>query len=73
MGGITMLTVMEAIQKRRSIRKFKDTPVPDELIEQMLEAARLAPSGTNRQPWRFQIIKDKAIIKKTNKIRFEGQ
>lgn len=52
-----MLTVMEAIQRRRSIRKFKPDPVPDELINQMLEAARLAPSGSNRQPWRFQIIK----------------
>ena len=56
-----MLTVMETIQKRRSIRKFKPDPVPDELINQMLEAARLAPSGTNRQPWRFQIIKDGAL------------
>jgi nitroreductase len=52
-----MLTVIEAIERRRSIRKFKPDPVPDELINQMLEAARLAPSGTNRQPWRFQIIK----------------
>ena len=56
-----MLTVMEAIQGRRSIRKFKPDPVPDELISQMLEAARLAPSGSNRQPWRFQIIKEGAL------------
>ena len=56
-----MLTVMEAIQKRRSIRKFKADPVPDDPIKQMLEAARLAPSGTNRQPWRFQIIRDRAL------------
>lgn len=53
-----MLTVIEAIQNRRSIRSFKPDPVPDELIDQMLEAARLAPSASNRQPWRFQIIKD---------------
>ena len=56
-----MLTVMEAIQKRRSIRKFKPAPVPDELIYQMLETARLAPSGTNRQCWRFQVIRDPAL------------
>ncbi|MFC1864624.1 nitroreductase family protein [Chloroflexota bacterium] len=56
-----MLTMMEAIQRRRSIRKFKPDPVPDELINQMLEAARLAPSGSNRQPWRFHIIKDPAL------------
>ena len=59
-----MLTVMEAIEKRRSIRKFKPDPVPDEMINQILEAARLAPSGTNRQPWRFQIIKEGALKKK---------
>ncbi|MFC1977068.1 nitroreductase family protein [Chloroflexota bacterium] len=56
-----MLTVMETIERRRSIRKFKPDPVPDELINQMLEAARLAPSGTNRQPWRFQIVKDPTL------------
>jgi nitroreductase len=53
-----MLTVAEAIQKRRSIRKFKPDPVPEEMMVQILEAARLAPSGTNRQPWRFQIVKE---------------
>ena len=56
-----MLTVMEAIQRRRSVRKFKPDPVPDELINQILEAARLAPSGSNRQPWRFQIVKAQAL------------
>ena len=59
-----MLTVMEAIQKRKSIRKFKTDPVPDEMISQILEAARLAPSATNRQPWRFQVIKDPALKEK---------
>lgn len=59
-----MLTVKEAIEKRRSIRKFKSTPVPDELLNQILEAARLAPSGTNRQPWRFQVIREGPLKKK---------
>ena len=58
-----MLTVTEVIEKRRSIRKFKPDPVPDEMINQILEAARLAPSGSNRQPWRFQIIKDGELKK----------
>lgn len=56
-----MLTVVEAIEKRRSVRKFKPDPVPDELINQMLEAARLAPSNGNRQPWRFQIVTDSIL------------
>lgn len=64
-----MLTVVEAIQKRRSIRRFKPGQVPDELILQMLEAARQAPSGSNRQPWRFQIVKDMALRERISKRR----
>jgi len=48
-----MLTTKEAIERRRSIRKFKDKSVPDEHIMELIEAARLAPSGCNAQPWRF--------------------
>ncbi|MCZ7623161.1 MAG: nitroreductase family protein [Candidatus Kuenenia sp.] len=58
------MEVREAIQKRRSIRKFKPDPVPDELILQLLESARLAPSGSNTQPWRFIIVRDSEAIKK---------
>ena len=55
-----MLTVVEAIRERRSIRSFRSYPVPEEVIRQILEAARLAPSGTNRQPWRFIVVTDAA-------------
>ena len=55
-----MLSVVEAIQQRRSIRRFRSDPVPEEAIHQMLEAARLAPSGGNRQPWRFIAVTDAA-------------
>lgn len=48
----------EAIQKRRSIRKYKDTEVPKEIIEDLIECARLAPSAKNRQPWKFLIVKN---------------
>lgn len=63
-----MLTVTEAIKERRSIRKFKPDPVPPEAIKQILEAARLAPSGSNRQPWRFIVITDVEEKKKLSKI-----
>lgn len=55
-----MLTVREAIRERRAIRSFKPDPVPQEYILEMLEAARLAPSGHNRQPWRFLVVTDPA-------------
>ena len=52
------MDVSEAILKRRSIRKFKPDPIPEEKIKLLLESARLAPSGTNTQPWRFIVVKD---------------
>ncbi len=58
------MDVSEAIKKRRSIRKFKPDPIPEEKIRLLLESARLAPSGTNTQPWRFVVIKDNDTKKK---------
>lgn len=52
------MDIMEVIKKRRSIRRFKPDPVPDGVIRQLLEAARLAPSGVNIQPWRFMVVKN---------------
>ena len=52
------MNVSEAIRKRRSIRKFKPDPISEEKIRLLLESARLAPSGTNTQPWRFIVVKD---------------
>jgi nitroreductase len=63
-----MLTVSEAIKQRRSIRKFRPDPVPLEAVKEMLEAARLAPSGSNRQPWRFIAVTNAAEKAKLRKI-----
>ncbi|WP_407308929.1 nitroreductase family protein [Desulfosporosinus sp. SB140] len=49
--------MIKQIKIRRSIRKYLDKPVDDELIMQLLESARLAPSGDNTQPWHFIIVK----------------
>ena len=52
------MNVLEAIAGRRSIRKFQDKPLPDEVVKQILEAATLAPSGKNGQPWRFYVVRE---------------
>ena len=52
------ITLLEAIHSLRAIRTFSDSPVPDEAIRTVLEAATRAPSGANRQPWRFVVIRD---------------
>ncbi|MBN2187529.1 MAG: nitroreductase family protein [Dehalococcoidia bacterium] len=63
-----MLTVSEAIRQRRSIRSFRDDPVPDVMVREILEAARLAPSASNRQPWRFIVVTDSREKAKLCKI-----
>ena len=54
----------EVVKKRRSIRKYKDAPVPKEAILKVLEAARIAPSAGHRQPWHFIVVQDKGTIEK---------
>lgn len=58
------MDVFEAISKRRSIRKYKNTPVDDEKLEMILEAARIAPSAANRQEWKFIVVKNKETREK---------
>jgi len=53
-----MLTTKEAIEKRRSVRKYKPDSIPEEHIMALLDSARLAPSGSNSQPWRFKIVRE---------------
>jgi nitroreductase len=55
------MEVLEAIKTRRSIRKYKATPVDDKTIELVLEAARWAPSWANTQCWRFVVVRDSNI------------
>jgi len=54
------MDLWEAIRTRRSIRAYKLDPVPRALAEKVLEAARLAPSAANRQPWHFLVVTDAA-------------
>jgi nitroreductase len=56
------MQVYEAVTKRRSIRRFKNPPVPGELLEKCVEAARLAPSGRNLQVCEYIAINDEAIL-----------
>ena len=66
-----MLTTKEAIKKRRSIRNFKPDRVSEECLNELVEAARLAPSGCNSQPWRFRIVKDRATKLKLARAAFD--
>jgi len=56
--------VLEAIKKRQSVRSYQDKEIPEEMLQQILEAGRLAPSAKNNQPWKFIIVKDNNLKKK---------
>lgn len=50
---------MQVVRRRRSIRKYKPDHVPEEVLKEILEAGRLAPSAANRQPWHFIVVSDR--------------
>lgn len=64
------MDVFEAIEARRSIRKYKAKPVPENLVEKVLEAARIAPSTSNTQSWKFKVVTDAATRKRLRGVAF---
>jgi len=58
------MDLFETVEKRRSIRRFRPNPIPDKNLKKILEAGRLAPSGGNRQPWSFIVVRKPETKKK---------
>jgi nitroreductase len=56
------MDAFEAIRKRRSVRDYTGDPIPREHLETIVDAARLAASGSNKQPWDFIVVTDRAMI-----------
>ena len=54
-------SLLNLLKTRRSIRRYRPDSVPDEMVEQLLEAGRWAPSASNRQPWTFIVVRNEAI------------
>ena len=63
------MNTREAIAKRRSIRKFKADDLPADAVGQIVKAATLAPSGKNRQPWRFILVQGEQRAKMIRVMR----
>ena len=83
-AGLTLLTAtgcseqsaaendcLETIRTRRSVRQFKSDPVPYEHLEAIIDAARMAPTSGNQQPWKFIIIREKQKIEAIKKACIE--
>ena len=58
---ISAESFLDLLRSRRSIRRYRQEPVPDEMVEQLLEAGRWAPSASNQQPWAFVVVRDEEI------------
>ena len=54
-------TIYEVVHERRAVRQYRPDPVPQHLLERLLEGAMWAPSAHNRQPWRFAVVRDKRV------------
>ncbi|MEM1582273.1 MAG: nitroreductase family protein [Candidatus Bathyarchaeia archaeon] len=66
------MDVFEAIQTRRSVRAYEPTPIPKEKLDKILEAARLAPSAGNIQPWHFIVVTDPSKRERLARAPFAG-
>ena len=71
------MDVYEAIITRKSVRAFEDRDVPEDVLQRVFEAVRLAPSASNRQEWRFVVVRDPAdrqkLARAANDQEFVGQ
>ena len=61
----------EAINTRRSVRSYRNDPVPEEVLKRILDAARVAPSANNIQPWHFIVVKDEKRKKEVARLSFD--
>jgi len=67
------MDMMEAIKLRRSIREYKNKPIPKEILEKIVDAARHAPTAKNIQPWEFIVITQPETLKKIGELAQNGR
>jgi nitroreductase len=66
------MEVFDAIRTLLAVRSYRDTPVPDEVVRRIVEAARLTGSGMNRQPWHFIVIRDRDTLRRLGALASSG-
>jgi len=66
------METFEAIRTVLAVRQFKDTPIPEPVVRQILEAGRLTASGGNSQPWHFIVVRDKETLRRLGHLARTG-
>lgn len=67
------METFEAIRTVLAVRSFKDTPVPDDIVREIVEAAHLTASSQNGQPWHFIVVRNKETLKKLGEVARTGR
>src|SRR5262245_13655551 len=66
------MDTFEAIRTLRAVRAFRGDPVPDEIMQRIVEAGRLTASAANRQPWHFVVVRDKNMLRQLGALASTG-
>ena len=66
------MQALQALKERRSVRIFNAKPVPRNLVEELIDCARLAPTARNIQPWKFVVITKKEILQELGSLAENG-
>lgn len=64
------MSILKVIKERRSVRRYKADPIPDDVLHRVLEAARFSPSGKNLQPWKFILVHDESLKQRLAEASF---
>ncbi|MFH1636885.1 MAG: nitroreductase family protein [Candidatus Woesearchaeota archaeon] len=67
------METIECIKTRRSVRQYLDKPVPKEIIEELADCGRLAPTARNKQPWEFIAVTGKETLKEISELATYGK
>ena len=66
------METFDAIRTVLAVRHFKDTPIPEPIVRQIVEAGRLTASGGNRQQWHFIVVRDKETLRRLGQLASTG-
>jgi len=71
MSGNSPMPAYFAVVSKRDVRKYTSDPIPDDVIERMLQAGRATGSASNRQPWRFYVIRNREMLDRLAEAVYE--
>ena len=66
------MEVFECIRRRRTIREYKSDPIPEDVLEKILQAGRWSPSSSNSQPWHFVVVQEASTLSELGRVATQG-